>query len=206
MACDSGHPNHSTETERKTLRTALALNAAMFVIGMGAGLWAQSSGLMADALDMLTDATAYGLSLMAVTRGSRFKQYSARWTGVTLLALSGGIAVDVIRRYLFGSEPLGGPMMAFSVLSFSVNVSVLRMLARFREVEVHLRASWICTRADVVANVGVLASGLVVVVSGWRFADLIVGLAIACYVAKEAAEIWRETTESRSRDSKMSKG
>jgi Co/Zn/Cd efflux system component len=39
----------------------------MFVVGMAAGLLAQSSGLMADALDMLTDATAYALALMAVT-------------------------------------------------------------------------------------------------------------------------------------------
>ena len=42
-------------------------------------------GLMADALDMLTNATACGLGLIAVTRGPRFKQYSARWTGVTLM-------------------------------------------------------------------------------------------------------------------------
>ena len=57
----------------------------MFVVGMAAGLWAQSSGLMADALDMVIDATAYGLVLMAGTRGPPFKQYSARWTGATLM-------------------------------------------------------------------------------------------------------------------------
>src|SRR5579864_331900 len=57
---------------------------------------------------MLTDATAYGLRLIAVTRGLRFKQYSARWTGATHMLLSVGIVADVIRRFLFGSEPLGG--------------------------------------------------------------------------------------------------
>jgi hypothetical protein len=85
MSCDCSHTSVNTENERKTLHVALVLNATMFVVGMAAGLWAQSSGLMADALDMLTDATAYGLGLMAVTRGPRFKQYSARWTGVTLM-------------------------------------------------------------------------------------------------------------------------
>jgi Co/Zn/Cd efflux system component len=56
----------------------------MFVAGMAERLWAQSSGLMADALDMLTDATAYGLGLMAVTRGTRFNQYSAHCYGLKL--------------------------------------------------------------------------------------------------------------------------
>jgi Co/Zn/Cd efflux system component len=79
---------------------------------------------------------------------------------------------------LFGSDPLGAAMVGFSVLSLCVNVTVLRMLAQYREGEIHMRASWICTRADVVANFGVLASGLVVLATGWRYADLVVGLAI----------------------------
>lgn len=204
MSCDCWHSSASTENERKTLRIALVLNATMFVVGMAAGLWAQSSGLMADALDMLTDATAYGLGLMAVTRGLRFKQYSARWTGATLMLLSVGIVADVVRRFLFGSEPLGAAMVGFSLLSLCVNVTVLRMLARYREGEVHMRASWICTRADVVANFGVLASGLVVLASGWRYADLVVGLAISMYVAKEAVVIWQQARESGENNTSLS--
>jgi len=175
----------------------------MFVIGMAAGLWAQSSGLMADALDMLTDATAYALGLMAVTRDIRFKQYSARWTGATLMLLSAGILADVVRRFLFGSEPLGAAMVGFSLLSLCVNVTVLQMLARYRGGEVHMRASWICTRADVVANFGVLASGLAVLATGWRYADLVVGVAIGIYVAKEAAEIWRQALNPAERSSAL---
>ncbi|MFL9888260.1 cation transporter [Paraburkholderia sediminicola] len=203
MSCDCGHTSANTEKERKTLRIALGLNATMFVVGMAAGLWAQSSGLMADALDMLTDATAYGLGLMAVTRGLRFKQYSARWTGATLMLLSAGIVADVIRRFWFGSDPLGAAMVGFSILSLCVNVTVLRMLAQYREGEVHMRASWICTRADVVANFGVLASGLVVLASGWRYADLVVGIAISMYVAKEAVEIWQQARDSGEKDTAL---
>jgi Co/Zn/Cd efflux system component len=111
------------------------------------------------------------------------------------MLLSAGIFIDLIRRFLFGSEPLGAAMIAFSLLSLCVNVTVLRMLAKYREGEVHLRASWICTRADVIANFGVLASGLVVLFTGWRYADLMAGLAIAGYVAKEAVEIWQQVHE-----------
>jgi Co/Zn/Cd efflux system component len=61
-------------TKGRTLRIALTLNLAMFVIGTTAGLGAQSSGLLADALDMLADASAYAIGLLAVTRSPQRQQ------------------------------------------------------------------------------------------------------------------------------------
>jgi divalent metal cation (Fe/Co/Zn/Cd) transporter len=61
---------------------------------------------------------------------------------------------------------------------------------------VHLRATWICTRADVVANAGVIVSGVLVAATGFRIADLIVAAAIGVYVIKEAIEILREARDA----------
>ena len=143
MACECSNVSVQSEGERATLRIALGLNAAMFVIGTAAGLWAQSSGLMADALDMLADASAYALALLAVSNGAVFKRNTARWSRSLLLVLGVGIVLDVVRRGFIGSEPLGPAMMAFSLASLAVNVTVLRMLDKFRHGEVHLRATWI---------------------------------------------------------------
>jgi Co/Zn/Cd efflux system component len=189
MACECSRAPARTGKERATLRIALALNATMFVIGSAAGLWAQSTGLIADALDMLADASAYAIALLAVTRGDLFKRNAARWSGAVLLVLGFGIVVDVARRSLFGSEPKGLAMMAFSLVSLAVNAAVLRMLNEFRRGEVHLRATWIFTRADVLANLGVFTSGLLVLATGWRAPDLVVGLAIGLFVMREAIEI-----------------
>ncbi len=196
MACECSSPSAATEKERKILRIALALNAAMFVIGMTAGLWAQSTGLMADALDMLADASAYGLGLLAVTRGAAFKRNSARWSGALLLILGLGIITEVVRRAYAGSEPQATIMMAFALLSFVVNVAVLRMLAPFRSGEVHLRATWIFTRVDVIANVGVFVAGVVILLTGLRWIDLVAGCLIGAYVVKEAVEILKESSEA----------
>jgi cation diffusion facilitator family transporter len=198
MGCECSQATANTDAERATLRVALALNATMFVVGMIAGLWAQSSGLMADALDMLADASAYALALLAVTRGAAFKRNAARWSGSLLLILGLGILIDVIRRGFTGSEPLGPAMMAFSLASLAVNVTVLRMLGKFRNGEVHLRATWIFTRVDVIANVGVFLSGLLVWLGDWWVADLLVALAIGAYVVKEAIEILQEAGEAPS--------
>jgi cation diffusion facilitator family transporter len=192
MSCDCSKASANTQAERKTLRIALGLNAVMFAFGILAGVWGDSTGILSDALDMLTDAVAYALALMAVSRGQVFKANAARWSGCVLVLLGGGIMVEVGRRWVSGSEPVGIVMLAYSMVSFAVNLYVFSQLAKYRRGEVHLRASYICTRADVLANIAVFISGGVVLVTGFSMMDLIVGLAIGAYVLKEAVEILRE--------------
>ena len=168
----------------------------MFVIGTIAGLLAESTGLLADALDMLTDAITYGLSLMAISRGLAFKKNAARWSGGILVVLGFGIILDVVRRWFFGSEPVGSVMMVYSTVSFAVNLYVLTQVAKFHRGEVHLRASYICTRADVIANLAVFTSGGIVAVTGLSIVDLIIGSLIGLYVLKEAVEILLEAKKA----------
>jgi cation diffusion facilitator family transporter len=198
MSCGC-HSDQSVETaaQRGVLRLALGLNATMFVVGMVAGLIGQSSSLIADALDMLADASAYAIALGAVGRSARFKAGAASLSGGLLLVLGILVLLDVGRRALVGSEPESMVMMAVAFVSLLVNATVLRMLGRYREGEVHLRATWIFTRVDVIANIGVMLSGLLVWLTGSRFPDLVMGAAIGIYVAKEAIEILSEAREAR---------
>ena len=175
--------------ERRVLGAALGLNALMFVVGLVAGLIAESLGLIADSLDMLADAFAYALSIAAVGRPPLFKARVATMSGTLLLLLGGGVLVDAVRRVWAGSEPESTAIIVVAVLSLVVNATVIRMLARFRRGEVHLHAAWLFTRADVVANIGVILSGLLVLLTGSRFPDIAVGGAIGVYVIREALEI-----------------
>jgi cation diffusion facilitator family transporter len=181
-----------TSEQRRILRVALALNVTMFVVEGIAGLMAQSAGLLADALDMLSDASTYAVSLLAIGRAHAFKRRAALFSGVVLALLGAGILLETARRGFVGSEPDGGIMLAVAVLALGVNATVLRLLRRYRQGEVHLRASWIFTRADVIANLGVIAAGLLVMATASRWPDLIIGAAIGIYVLKEATEIMRE--------------
>lgn len=183
--------------ERRVLWIALWLNAAMAVIGTIAGWLAQSAGLLADALDMLSDATAYAIGLVAIGRTLQFKTQAAYVSGGVLMLLGVGVLVEVGRRALWGSSPEGDWMIGITLLSLAVNVAVLRMLAPLRDSGVHLRASWIFTRADVIANIGVIMSGVLVVWLGSRLPDLVIGTLIGLYVIKEAAEILHEAQKAR---------
>ncbi len=194
--CGCHHEAKNSE-ERRVLWIALSLNAAMAVIGSIAGWIAQSTGLLADALDMLSDATAYAIGLVAIGRTLRFKANAARLSGSVLLLLGFGILFEVGRRAIYGSEPLGDWMIAVAIISLLVNWVVLRMLSPLRSGEVHLRASWIFTRADIVANLGVIASGGLVFASGSHYPDLVIGTLIGLYVIREAGEILGEARAAR---------
>jgi cation diffusion facilitator family transporter len=196
------HSDQSVETaaQRRVLRLALGLNVTMFVVGIVAGLIGQSSSLIADALDMLADASAYAIALGAVGRSARFKAGAATLSAGLLLVLGSLVLLDAGRRALFGSEPESVVMMVVAFVSFLVNANVLRLLGRYRKGEVHLRATWIFTRVDVIANIGVMLSGLLVLLTGSRFPDLVAGGAIGIYVVKEALEILSEAREAREKD------
>lgn len=185
----------TTAPERRAVIIALILNAAMFVVGMAAGLIAGSSGLLADALDMLSDSLAYAISLVAIGKSGLFKRRAATISGLLLAILGVAVIVDTIRRALGDESPLGWIMIASGVASLIVNTYVLRLLSPFRKGEVHLRASWIFTRADVVANLGVIVAAALVLLTQSNLPDVIVGLAIGAYVVKEAIEILREARE-----------
>ncbi len=197
--CDATEAD--TVGQRRILWIALALNAAMFVLGSIAGVLAQSSGLLADALDMLADAIAYGVAIAAVRRDPMFKARAAALSGSILLVLGLGILADAFRRGLTGSEPESVVMIAIACLSLTVNATVLRMLGKVRGQGTHLNATWIFTRADVIANLAVIASGVIVGLTGARFLDLLVGAGIGVYVLKEAFEILRDARAARSQAS-----
>ena len=182
--------------QRRVLSIALGLNAAMFVVGLVAGLIAQSTGLIADSLDMFADGVAYGIALSAFNRGAVFKARAAMASGSVLLMLGIGVLLDAVRRGVFGSAPESRIMMGVASVSLLVNTTVLYLLGKYRDQGVHLRATWIFTRVDVIANFAVILSGLTILLTGFRFVDLIVGAAIGLYVIKEALGIVSEGREA----------
>ena len=190
--CGCEAPEVTTAEERRVLCIALALNAVMAVIGGLAGWIAQSTGLLADALDMLADATAYTIALLAIGRSALFKTRAATLSGGILLVLGIGVLFEVNRRLIYGAEPLSEWMIGTALLSLVVNLSVLRLLAPMKTGEVRLRATWLFTRADVVANVGVILAGLLVLWLRVPYPDYVIGALIGLYVIKEAIEILRD--------------
>ncbi len=192
MSCDDCRIEPKDESQRRVLLTLLAINGTMFVAEIIVGVLAQSSGVIADSLDMLADALVYGVGLYAIGRSALVKQRAAWWSEIFQLVLATSIVVDVVRRALIGSEPQSNLMMMIASVALVANAYCFWLLQKHREGEVHMHASWIFSRSDVIANAGVIAAGALVLWTDSRWPDLIVGSAIACVVIKGGFEILRE--------------
>jgi len=183
--------------ERRLLIALLSINAVMFAVELTAGMVADSAGLLADSLDMLADATVYGIALAAVGRPPSAKARAALVSGYFQIALSLWVAVDVVRRLLGESEPRSSWMMAVGALALAANVACLAMLAKHRKGEVHLRASFIFSTNDVLANLGVILGGFLVAATGSRLPDLAIGAAVVLLVLRGGLRIVRDASRER---------
>lgn len=175
--------------ERRTLLWLLAINALMFVVEALAGWWAESSGLLADGLDMFADAAVYGTALYAVGRGAAAQGRAARLAGVLQLVLALGLFGQVVQHTIHGAEPLALPMMAVSVLALAANAACLVLVARHRDGGAHMKASYIFSATDVLANLGVIVAGALVAWTGAPWPDWLVGSLIGAMVLAGALRI-----------------
>ncbi len=177
--------------ESRVLRQLLAINAAMFVVELGLGVVAQSTGLIADSLDMFADAAVYGLSLQAVGQVAAAKRRAAHLSGWLQMLLALGALGEVARRAVTGSEPVESLMIGVALLALVANLGCLALLAKHREGGAHLKASWIFSTNDALANLGVLLAGVLVAVSGSAWPDLVVGAVVGLLVLWGAVRILR---------------
>lgn len=175
--------------EAGTLKLLLAINALMFVVELITGWIAQSTGLIADSLDMFADAAVYALALFAVGHAAHKQVHIAHLAGVLELLLALGVLAEVVRRFLFGSEPLSTLMIGIGALALAANVSCLLLLHRHRHGGAHMKASWIFSANDVLANLGVIVAGALVALTGAAWPDLVIGTAVGLLVLNGARRI-----------------
>jgi Co/Zn/Cd efflux system component len=178
--------------QRSTLGTLLFINAAMFLVELVAGWRGESTGLLADSLDMLADASVYGIAMYAVGRSVGMQSRAARLSGYLQIALGLGVLAEVVRRFIFGSEPVSLIMMSVGTAALAANVTCLLLLAKHRHGGAHMRASWIFSTNDVIANFGVIVSGVLVMLTGSRLPDLIIGTLVSALVVNGGRRILQE--------------
>jgi cation diffusion facilitator family transporter len=189
-------PVTTAQVERNTLLLLIAINGVMFIVELATGWLAQSMGLIADSLDMLADAVVYGVALLAVGASAVRKARAAAASGCIQLAIAFLVLVEVLRKWLYGSEPSSGLMISVSIVALAANTACLYLLRKHRHGEVHMRASWIFSTTDVQANVGVILAGILVFVTASSAPDLIVGTLVCGIVVRGGIRILRDALAS----------
>lgn len=183
------------QEQKAVLYWLLGINAVMFIIEMSVGLLADSTALIADSLDMLADAVVYGVGIYAVGKTIVHKANAAKVSGYFQLALGLLILVDIARRATFGSEPESMLMMGMGGVALIANVICLAIIRKQKNGEVHMRASWIFSANDVIANIGVILAGVMVYLFDTRWPDLVIGFIVSIVVLRGAVLILKDARQ-----------
>ena len=179
--------------KRKTLWVVLWLNVAIAIGFFAVGYFADSNALLANGLDNSSDAIVYALSLLALTRSRTWKRGAARFSGIMLLIFSAGVIFDAYRRFVEGSDPGGMLMMAMAFVAGLVNLYCLRLLQKVENKDVNMRAATTFSFNDFISNGGIIIAGIVVLITGANWPDLVVGIAVACIALYGGVQILRDT-------------
>ena len=109
-----------------------------------------------------------------------------------MLVLAASVVGDAVRRFVIGSEPVSGVVVAMSLGAAGINLWSLRLLGRLQLEDVNLRAARTFSVNDFMSNLGVLVAAALITWTGQVWPDLVVGLAIALVVGKGGLEILRD--------------
>jgi len=171
--------------KRRILWLVLVINLVMFFVEGIAGWLAQSNALMADALDMLGDAAIYGFSLFVIQHDPVWRTRAGILKGIIMSVFAFGILGSTIYRVYHQVLPDASTMGIVGGLALAVNLFCAYLLLRFKDDDINMRSAWLCSRNDVLANLGVLGTG-----SHWP--DLAVGVVIAGLILQSSFGIFKD--------------
>ncbi|MEZ5710998.1 MAG: cation transporter [Erythrobacter sp.] len=199
MSCNDDFDLDSAD-KRRTLWIVLWLNVAIAVGFFVVAYFADSNALLANGLDNSSDAFVYALSLLALTRSQSWKRGAARFSGIMLLIFAGGVIADAVRRFIEGSEPGGLMMIAMAAIAAVVNLICLRMLQKLQQKDVNLRAATTFSFNDFISNGGIIVAGIIVMLTGANWPDLVVGIAVAGIALYGGIDILRDAHRDKHKE------
>ncbi|MEU4801717.1 cation diffusion facilitator family transporter [Actinosynnema sp. NPDC023587] len=177
------------------LWVAFGLGAAFMVVEFAVGFATQSLALISDAAHMLTDVLGVGMALTAIVlarrasfKGSRtFGLYRAEVlaalaNAVLLFGVAGYVVFEAVGRFGDPPEVPGLPVVLAAAAGLVANIISFFTLREGAKESINVRGAYLEVLADLIGSVGVLISGAVTLVFGWRYADPIMGVAIGLWV------------------------
>lgn len=171
--CDNDSP--STDAKyRVVLWVCLIANTVMFFVQTVGSYQALSVSLLANALDFLSDAANYGISLFVLGKSLRAKAKASIIKGASLGLVGLWVAVETLQHALQPELPKPLTMTLISLIGLAVNIGCAILLYRYRGGDSNRESVWICSRNDAIGNIAVMIAAAGVFVSNTIWPDIIV--------------------------------
>ena len=183
---------HRDPAYRRALWIVVVLNLGFGLLEAVGGFLAHSQALKADSLDFIGDGSISLVGLFALGWTPRARAQVALAQGLFLGALGLGVIAMAIWRALHAVTPEAELMGGIGLAALAVNVSAALVLARFRDGDANVRAIWLFSRNDSLANVAVIVAAALVALLGSAWPDILVAGAIALLFLHSSLSIIRD--------------
>jgi len=202
-----GHHDHEHGAgNRRALAIVLALTAGFTVVAIIDDLLTGRLALLADAGHMLSDNLSLGLALFAAWLAQRpatpnrsfgyrrAEILAALANGVTLVAVSIWVFVEAYSRLKDPPEVLGTPMLLVAVLGLLVNAAGAVILYRSGGESLNVEGAMRHVFADALGSVGAIVAAAVIILTGWRYADPLISVAIGFLILGSSWKLLKDST------------
>jgi Co/Zn/Cd efflux system component len=178
---------------KRRLWTVIVINAAMFLVEIGAGALAGSQALQADALDFLADATTYGISLAVIGMAQYIRSYAAIAKALSLTTMAIWVLGSTIYHALILGLPRADVMGIIGFLALAANVTTVLLLWGYKDGDANVRSVWLCSRNDAIGNIIVMIAAAAVWGTGTKWPDLLVAAIMAGLFLTSSVQILRQS-------------
>ena len=191
-----GHAhNHSAAGKnKKRLAIVLGLTTAYLVAEVIGGLLTHSLALLADAGHMLTDVAGLGFALLAIRFAERpatpertygyyrIEILAALVNAVVLIGISLYILYEAYERFRNPPEIHSGGMLAVALVGLVVNIAGIYLLKSASEESLNMKGAYFEVLSDMLTSIGVIAAGIIMLTTGWYYADPIISAGIGVFI------------------------
>jgi cobalt-zinc-cadmium efflux system protein len=201
----SGGHDHGSGANKKALAVVLSFTLTYMVVEIIGGFITGSLALLADAAHMASDNVALGLALFAFWLSSkpptpnksfgykRTEILAALFNGVTIVAISLWIFYEAFNRFQDPPEVLGGWMMVVAVIGLLVNLAGALILTRSAGENLNMQGALRHVLADLFGSIGVIVAAVVIILTGWNYADPLISVFIGVLVLFSSWKLLRDS-------------
>ncbi len=189
---------------RRPLLLAFGLTAFYMVVEAAGGLIFGSLALLSDAGHMLTDVAGLGMALAAIQLGAnrrslqhtyglyRLEVLAALANAALLFGVAGYVLYEAARRFQEPPEVAGAPLLVIATVGLLVNLVSFSLLRAGAKESLNVRGASLEVLSDLLGSFGVIVAGIVLLTTGWPYADPIIGAGIGLFILPRTWRLARE--------------
>ncbi|ODT04480.1 MAG: cation transporter [Gemmatimonadetes bacterium SCN 70-22] len=194
---------NSGKHQRK-LTVVLVLTGTYLIAEVVGGILTKSLALLADAGHMLTDVAGVGLALFAIRFAARpatpertYGYYrteilAAMANAIVLFGISFYILYEAWQRFRNPPAVESGAMLWVAGVGLVVNLISMRLLRDASNESLNMKGAYFEVLSDMLTSIGVIIAGVIMLTTGWYYADPLVSAGIGLFILPRTWRLLRE--------------